>query len=123
MHPTGDAAGDPEGESSGEPQYGTLGGSLPKNFLRGQIVGKGQLRERCQPERSEVLCRSCGVPAHLLSLTPHSGPMKAKMLMLANAVGLLLTLLCYVWAMQTALTIGNQVLDYLDAVMEIAQLS
>lgn len=49
--------------------------------------------------------------------------MKAKLLLLANLVGLVLTLACYVWAMQTALTIGNQVLDYLDAVMEIAQLS
>lgn len=49
--------------------------------------------------------------------------MRAKILLLANLAGLVLTLLCYVWAMQTALAIGNQVMDYLDAVMEIAQLS
>lgn len=49
--------------------------------------------------------------------------MRTKLILLANLIGLVLTLLCYVWAMQTALTIGNQVMDYLDAVMEIAQLS
>jgi DNA-binding transcriptional regulator of glucitol operon len=49
--------------------------------------------------------------------------MKTKMLLLANVAALVLTLLCYVWVMQLALEVGTQVLDYLDAVMEIAQLS
>lgn len=49
--------------------------------------------------------------------------MKAKLLLALLSATLVLTLLCYVWAMQTALTIGEQVLKYLDAVMEIAQLS
>ena len=49
--------------------------------------------------------------------------MKAKLLLLAAMAAFVLTLLGYIWVMQLALTIGRSVLDYLQAVMQIAQLS
>jgi len=86
-------------------------------------VGKGPLRERSQSERSEVLCRSCGLPAHLLSLLADGPSMKAKLLLLVSLLGTVLAGVCYYLVLVLALEVGQQVLDYLDAVMEIAQLS
>ena len=49
--------------------------------------------------------------------------MKAKLLLLVSLVSTVLAGLCYYLLLVLALDVGQQVLDYLDAVMEIAQLS
>jgi hypothetical protein len=86
-------------------------------------VGKGPLREILPSERSEVLWRSCELLASLLRLGRDGRPMKAKLLLLASLLSTVLAGLCYFLLLTLALDVGQQVLDYLDAVMEIAQLS
>jgi hypothetical protein len=49
--------------------------------------------------------------------------MKAKLLLLVSLLGTVLAGVCYYLVLVLALEVGQQVLDYLDAVMEIAQLS
>jgi hypothetical protein len=49
-------------------------------------------------------------------------PMKAKLLLLVSLLGLVLTSLCYVWTLNMAITLGEKVLAYLDAVTDLAQL-
>lgn len=49
--------------------------------------------------------------------------MKAKLLLLVSFLSTVLAGLCYYLLLTLALDVGQQVLDYLDAVMEIAQLS
>lgn len=49
--------------------------------------------------------------------------MKAKLILLASLLATVLAGVCYYLVLVLALAVGQQVLDYLDAVMEIAQLS
>jgi hypothetical protein len=48
--------------------------------------------------------------------------MKAKLILLASLLGLVLTSLCYILVINMAVTLGEKVLAYLDAVMDLAQL-
>jgi hypothetical protein len=49
--------------------------------------------------------------------------MKAKLLLLASLVSTMLAALSYYFLLTLALNVGQQVLDYLDAVMDLAQLN
>lgn len=53
----------------GNPLPGTRGGSLPENFLRGQIVGKGQLREQYAQHPFSGLTEPLANPDETLSLS------------------------------------------------------
>lgn len=89
-------------------------------------MGKGQLRERCQSERSEVLRRSCAHPAVTLIHTRHSrnmGPPKHSQqssgspLAKADAWGIRIVLVLQGIAVIAALLAGSSI-ENVTAILE-----
>jgi hypothetical protein len=90
-------------------------------------VGKGQLRERCQPERSEVLwpllTQPCQNPHSPLRLPAHGVRMNSNQLrtLLTSLLGIsaIVTWAFVIWA---ALQVSTVVLNTLEQIVNLAAL-
>lgn len=86
-------------------------------------MGKGPFWRESVWSAAEVLCRSCGVPCTLLRIRAHPLTMKAKLILLVSGLVSVLAGVCYIATCYLLLQLGAGILDYLEAIVQIADLS